>query len=32
MACLFDEPPVVAPLSASERRAFRDLLAKLDAV
>jgi DNA-binding MarR family transcriptional regulator len=30
MACLFDEPPVVAPLSASERRALRDLLAKLD--
>jgi DNA-binding MarR family transcriptional regulator len=30
MACLFDEPPVVAGLSARERRAFRDLLAKLD--
>lgn len=30
MACLFDEPPVVAPLSAPERRALRDLLAKLD--
>jgi DNA-binding MarR family transcriptional regulator len=30
MACLFDEPPVVARLSARERRAFRDLLAKLD--
>jgi MarR family transcriptional regulator, organic hydroperoxide resistance regulator len=32
MACLFDEPPVVAGLSARERRAFRDLLAKLDAI
>jgi MarR family transcriptional regulator, organic hydroperoxide resistance regulator len=30
MACLFDEPPVVAGLTARERRAFRDLLAKLD--
>jgi DNA-binding MarR family transcriptional regulator len=30
MACLFDEPPVVAPLSPQERRALRDLLAKLD--
>jgi MarR family transcriptional regulator, organic hydroperoxide resistance regulator len=30
MACLFDEPPVVAPLSAADRRALRDLLAKLD--
>ena len=30
MACLFDEPPVVAPLSTAERRALRDLLAKLD--
>jgi MarR family transcriptional regulator, organic hydroperoxide resistance regulator len=30
VACLFDEPPVVAPLSAAERRALRDLLAKLD--
>jgi DNA-binding MarR family transcriptional regulator len=30
MACLFDEPPVVAGLSDRERRLFRDLLAKLD--
>ena len=30
MSCLFNEPPVVAGLSATERRAFRDLLAKLD--
>lgn len=30
MSCLFNEPPVVAGLSARERRAFRDLLAKLD--
>jgi DNA-binding MarR family transcriptional regulator len=30
MACLFAEPPVVAGLTARERRAFRDLLAKLD--
>jgi MarR family transcriptional regulator, organic hydroperoxide resistance regulator len=30
MACLFDEPPVVAPLSARERATLRDLLAKLD--
>jgi DNA-binding MarR family transcriptional regulator len=30
MACLFTEPPVVAGLTARERRAFRDLLAKLD--
>jgi DNA-binding MarR family transcriptional regulator len=30
MACLFDDPPVVAGLNARERRAFRDLLAKLD--
>jgi MarR family transcriptional regulator, organic hydroperoxide resistance regulator len=30
MACLFDEPPVVAGLNARERRTFRDLLAKLD--
>jgi DNA-binding MarR family transcriptional regulator len=30
MACLFDEPPVVAGLTARERRAFRDLLAKLN--
>jgi MarR family transcriptional regulator, organic hydroperoxide resistance regulator len=30
MACLFDEPPVVAGLTVRERRAFRDLLAKLD--
>jgi MarR family transcriptional regulator, organic hydroperoxide resistance regulator len=30
MACLFDEPPVVARLSDRERRLFRDLLAKLD--
>jgi DNA-binding MarR family transcriptional regulator len=31
MACLFDEPPVVAGLSARDRQAFRTLLAKLDA-
>jgi DNA-binding MarR family transcriptional regulator len=30
MTCLFDEPPVVAGLTARERRAFRDLLAKLN--
>jgi DNA-binding MarR family transcriptional regulator len=30
MACLFTEPPVVAGLTARERRAFRELLAKLD--
>jgi DNA-binding MarR family transcriptional regulator len=30
MGCLFTEPPVVAGLNARERRAFRDLLAKLD--
>jgi DNA-binding MarR family transcriptional regulator len=30
MACLFDEPPVVAGLSRRERLALRDLLAKLD--
>jgi MarR family transcriptional regulator, organic hydroperoxide resistance regulator len=30
MECLFDEPPVVAPLSAADRSALRDLLAKLD--
>jgi DNA-binding MarR family transcriptional regulator len=30
MSCLFNEPPVVAGLTARERRAFRDLLAKLD--
>jgi MarR family transcriptional regulator, organic hydroperoxide resistance regulator len=30
MACLFTEPPVVAALTPRERRAFRDLLAKLD--
>lgn len=30
MACLFDEPPVVAGLTPRERRAFRDLLAKLN--
>jgi DNA-binding MarR family transcriptional regulator len=30
MACLFTEPPVVAGLTVRERRAFRDLLAKLD--
>jgi DNA-binding MarR family transcriptional regulator len=30
MSCLFNEPPVVAALTARERRAFRDLLAKLD--
>jgi DNA-binding MarR family transcriptional regulator len=30
MACLFTEPPVVAGLTARERREFRDLLAKLD--
>jgi DNA-binding MarR family transcriptional regulator len=29
-ACLFTEPPVVSGLTARERRAFRDLLAKLD--
>jgi DNA-binding MarR family transcriptional regulator len=32
MACLFDEPPVVAGLTARERRAFRDLLSKLNDV
>src|ERR671914_1237861 len=30
MSCLFREPPVVAGLSERDRRAFRDLLAKLD--
>jgi DNA-binding MarR family transcriptional regulator len=30
MTCLFDEPPVVAGLTARERRAFRDLLSKLN--
>ena len=30
MTCLFDEPPIVAGLPADERRALRDLLAKLD--
>jgi DNA-binding MarR family transcriptional regulator len=30
MACLFDEPPVVAGLSARERHALRDLLATLE--
>jgi DNA-binding MarR family transcriptional regulator len=30
MTCLFTDPPVVAGLDARERRAFRDLLAKLD--
>jgi DNA-binding MarR family transcriptional regulator len=30
MACLFTDPPVVAGLTVRERRAFRDLLAKLD--
>jgi MarR family transcriptional regulator, organic hydroperoxide resistance regulator len=30
MGCLFDEPPVVTGLNARERRAFRDLLAKLN--
>jgi MarR family transcriptional regulator, organic hydroperoxide resistance regulator len=30
MACLFDEPPVVAGLTSRERHALRDLLAKLD--
>lgn len=30
MACLFDEPPVVARLSTDERHALRDLLAKLE--
>jgi MarR family transcriptional regulator, organic hydroperoxide resistance regulator len=30
MACLFDEPPVVAGLTARERRVFRDLLGKLN--
>jgi DNA-binding MarR family transcriptional regulator len=30
MACLFTDPPVVAGLTARERRQFRDLLAKLD--
>jgi DNA-binding MarR family transcriptional regulator len=30
MRCLFTDPPVVAGLNARERRAFRDLLAKLD--
>ena len=29
MACLFDDPPVVAGLSESERMRFRDVLAKL---
>lgn len=32
LACLFTDPPVVAGLNARERRAFRDLLAKLDKV
>jgi DNA-binding MarR family transcriptional regulator len=30
MGCLFDEPPVVTGLTARERVAFRNLLAKLD--
>jgi DNA-binding MarR family transcriptional regulator len=30
MACLFNDPPVVAGLNTRERRAFRDLLAKLN--
>ena len=30
MTCLFDEPPVVAGLTARERRSLRDLLAKLN--
>jgi DNA-binding MarR family transcriptional regulator len=30
MSCLFNEPPVVAALSARERRTLRDLLVKLD--
>ena len=29
LGCLFDEPPVVAGLSESERVKFRDVLAKL---
>jgi DNA-binding MarR family transcriptional regulator len=32
MACLFTEPPVVRGLTSRERRSFRDLLAKLNAV
>jgi DNA-binding MarR family transcriptional regulator len=30
MACLFDEPPVVAGLTNAERKALRDLLGKLE--
>jgi DNA-binding MarR family transcriptional regulator len=30
MTCLFTDPPVVAGLTTRERRAFRDLLAKLN--